>query len=299
MSTKFNRLGKGLDSLIPAAIEEFASEEVNETLQVSERQILDIAVDLIDPNPFQPRKDFHEEELEDLAASIKEHGIVQPLIVTRSAGSRYQLIAGERRWRAAQMIDHKTVPVIVRSFDEQQQLEVAVIENIQRSELTVLELAVAYQQLQDQFNLSIEQICKRVGKADPTVRNLIRLLQLPYEAKRALQQGKIVEGHARMILAVDNPADQKEMLELIIKKGLTVRQAEDMARNYKQDKQLISPRVKKVQGAYRSVTDGLAKHLGTKVEITSNAQGGKVVLRFFSEEELRRLYEHITGDDLV
>ncbi|MEI7818820.1 MAG: ParB/RepB/Spo0J family partition protein [bacterium] len=298
MSTKPNRLGKGLDSLIPTSIEEFASEEVSEALQLDERRILDISVDQVDPNPFQPRKEFNDEDLADLAASIKQYGIVQPLIVTK-ANSRYQLIAGERRLRAAQLVGQKTVPVIVRSFDEQQQLEVAVIENIQRAELTVLELAVAYQQLSDQFNLTAEDISKRVGKAIPTVRNIIRLLKLPYEAKKALQEGKIVEGHARMILSIDDEKQQQEMLEMIIAKGLTVRQAEDLARNYKADKELVSSRAKKVEHSYKSVTDGLAKHLGTKVQISSNSQGGKVVLRFFSEEELKRLYEHITGESLL
>ena len=160
MSNKPSRLGKGLESLIPTAIDEFASQEVSETLQLDDNRILDVKIEDIDPNPFQPRREFHETELEELVASIREHGVVQPIILTKS-GKRYQLIAGERRWRASQLAGKKTVPSIIRSFDEQQQLEIAVIENIQRAELTVLEMAVAYQKLVDQFNLTVDQIAKR------------------------------------------------------------------------------------------------------------------------------------------
>ncbi len=298
MSKPISRLGKGLDSLIPTAIDEFASHEVSETLQLDDMRVVEIKLEEIDPNPFQPRRDFVQEDLDELAASIKEHGVVQPIILTR-AGKRYQLIAGERRWRASQLAGKKTVPSIIRSFDEQQQLEIAVIENIQRAELTILELAVAYQKLVDQFNLTVDQIAKRVGKAEPTVRNIIRLLKLPYEAKKALQEGKIVEGHARMILSIDDPIQQQEMLEMIIKKKLTVRQAEDLARNFKKDKQLVSKRVEQTQQSYRTVTDGLAKHLGTKVDISLQSKGGKVSFRFYSEEELKRIYEQITGTDLL
>lgn len=297
MSTKPKlRLGKGLDALIPTEIDEFASQEVSETLQLSEDMILQISVEDIDPNPFQPRKEFIEADLQDLADSIKTHGVVQPLIVTK-AGSRYQLIAGERRWRASKLAGKAAVPAILRSFDEQQQLEVAVIENIQRSELTILELAVAYQKLSDQFNLNVDQIGQRVGKASSTVRNIIRLLKLPYEAKKALQEGQIVEGHARMLLSIDDPKQQQDMLKLIIKRDLTVRQAEELARNYRHDKELNSPRVKEQTGTFKSVTDGLGKYLETKVSITQNSKGGQVHIRFFSQEELDRIVEQITGQE--
>lgn len=298
MPAKNNRLGRGLDALIPTQIDEFASEEITESLQLDEKQVQEVGVDLVDPNPFQPRKEFDDVALAELADSIKVHGIVQPLVVTK-AGQRYQLIAGERRLRAAKLANKATVPVVIRSFDEQDQLEIAVIENIQRSELSVLELAVAYQKLIDQFNLSISMIARRVGKSQPTVSNIIRLLNLPYTAKKALQDGKIVEGHARMLLGIDNPLQQEQMLKMIIDKDLTVRQAEELARNYRADKELVSPRVKQTQTAYKSVTDGLAKHLDTKVSISLNAKGGKVQLRFFSEEELQRIYQAITGENVL
>jgi ParB family chromosome partitioning protein len=295
---KNNRLGRGLDALIPTSIDEFASEEISESLQLDEKQVQEVSVDLVDPNPFQPRKEFDDVSLSELADSIKTHGVVQPLVVTK-AGQRYQLIAGERRLRASKLANLATVPVVIRSFDEQDQLEIAVIENIQRAELSLLELAVAYQKLVDQFNLSVGMIARRVGKSSSTVSNIIRLLNLPYSAKKALQEGKIVEGHARMLLTIDNPVQQEKMLQLIIQKDLTVRQAEELSRNYKEDKELVSPRVKQAQTAYKSVTDGLAKHLDTKVSISLNAKGGKVQLRFFSEEELQRIYKAITGEGLL
>lgn len=298
MPIKNNRLGRGLDALIPTNIDEFASEEISESLQLDEKQVQEVSVDLVDPNPFQPRKEFDDVSLSELADSIKTHGVVQPLVVTK-AGQRYQLIAGERRLRASKLANLATVPVVIRSFDEQDQLEIAVIENIQRAELSLLELAVAYQKLVDQFNLSVGMIARRVGKSSSTVSNIIRLLNLPYSAKKALQEGKIVEGHARMLLTIDNPVQQEKMLQLIIQKDLTVRQAEELSRNYKEDKELVSPRVKQAQTAYKSVTDGLAKHLDTKVSISLNAKGGKVQLRFFSEEELQRIYKAITGEGLL
>ncbi len=298
-ASKPSRLGRGLDALIPTEVDEFASKEVSETLHLeSEDAVHKVAVELVDPNPFQPRKEFGDEDLADLAASIKEHGVVQPLVVTRQ-GDRFQLIAGERRLRASKLAGKKTVPVILRSFDEQQQLEVAVIENIQRAELSPLELAVAYQKLIDQFNLTTEAIAKRVGKAAPTVRNILRLLKLPYEAKKALQEGKILEGQARSILTVEDPKDQLKMLGMITNSDMTVRQTEEIARNWKQDKELVSKRVEKKNSDYQSVIDGIGKQLGTKVEVLNNAQGGRLVVRFFSQEELARIYEEITGETLV
>lgn len=298
-ASKPSRLGRGLDALIPTEVDEFASKEVSETLHLeSEDAVHKVAVELVDPNPFQPRKEFGDEDLADLAASIKEHGVVQPLVVTRQ-GDRFQLIAGERRLRASKLAGKKTVPVILRSFDEQQQLEVAVIENIQRAELSPLELAVAYQKLIDQFNLTTEAIARRVGKAAPTVRNILRLLKLPYEAKKALQEGKILEGQARSILTVEDPKDQLKMLGMITNSDMTVRQTEEIARNWKQDKELVSKRVEKKNSDYQSVIDGIGKQLGTKVEVLNNAQGGRLVVRFFSQEELARIYEEITGETLV
>lgn len=298
MSKPSSRLGKGLDALIPTKIDQAAAHEVSETLELHDDAVIQIAIDQVEPNPFQPRKEFTHEDLADLATSIKTHGIVQPLVVTKIKDG-YQLIAGERRLRAAQLAGLQKVPAILRSVDQQHQLEVAVVENIQRAELTVLELAVAYQKLGDQFNLTPDQIGSRVGKSTSAVVNLLRLLKLPYEIKKALQDGSITEGHARTLLGIDDPKQQKKLLDLIITKELTVRQAEELARNYKADRELGSERSEKRVSTFQGVSDGLAKYLGTKVSITQNAQGGKMHIRFFSEEELGRLVEQITGEDLL
>lgn len=298
MSAKPNRLGRGLDSLIPTQIDAETEREVEQAIQLPEDAVHQIPVENVDPNPFQPRKEFRDEDLADLAESIKVHGVVQPLVVVR-AGERYQLIAGERRLRASKLAGKATVPVVIRSFDEQQSLEVAVIENIQRAELNPLELAVAYQKLIDQFNLTTEAIATRVGKAAPTIRNILRLLNLSHDAKRALQDGKLNEGQARALLTVDNPQQQAEMLKMILATDMTVREAEEVARNYKQDKELVSKRVEKKVSRHQSVIDGLSKHLGTKVDITNTAKGGRISIHYFSDEELKRLYEEITGENLL
>ncbi|MFO0955660.1 MAG: ParB/RepB/Spo0J family partition protein [Candidatus Saccharibacteria bacterium] len=297
-ASKPSRLGRGLDALIPTQIDEATNQEVEEAIHLPTDSVHQLSVYDIDPNPFQPRKEFRDEDLAELSESIKIHGVVQPLVVTK-AGDRYQLIAGERRLRASKLAKKATVPAIIRSFDEQQSLEVAVVENIQRAELGPLELAVAYQKLIDQFNLTTEAIAQRVGKGSSTIRNILRLLNLPYDAKKALQDGKLSEGQARAILSVDDPKQQVEMLKLVLSQDMTVREAEQVARDYREDKALVSKRVEKKVSAYQSVKDGLSKHLSTKVEIGNNAQGGRVIIRFYSEEELNRLYEQITGENLL
>lgn len=297
-ASKPSRLGRGLDALIPTQIDEATNQEVDEAIHLPTDSVHQLSVYDIDPNPFQPRKEFRDEDLAELSESIKIHGVVQPLVVTK-AGDRYQLIAGERRLRASKLAKKATVPAIIRSFDEQQSLEVAVVENIQRAELGPLELAVAYQKLIDQFNLTTEAIAQRVGKGSSTIRNILRLLNLPYDAKKALQDGKLSEGQARAILSVDDPKQQVEMLKLVLSQDMTVREAEQVARDYREDKALVSKRVEKKVSAYQSVKDGLSKHLSTKVEIGNNAQGGRVIIRFYSEEELNRLYEQITGENLL
>ncbi|MCC7289386.1 ParB/RepB/Spo0J family partition protein [bacterium] len=289
-----NRLGRGLDALIPTDIDEFAAASMPKELKLTTDDASQLPIDKIKPNPYQPRSQFTGDDLEDLANSIKTHGIVQPLVVVK-ADDGYQLIAGERRLRAAKQVGLKTVPAVVRSFSEQEQLEIALIENIQRADLRPLELASAYQKLADQFNLSLDQISKRVGKAISTVSNIIRLLNLSHEAKKALDGELISEGHARTLLSVEDPQKQAEMLKLIIKHNLNVRQAEELARNYKQSKDFQTKKVRQVDTYQTGLTSGLQKVLGTKVAIQKTAKGGKVVIEFYSEEELNRLYEQITG----
>lgn len=289
-----SRLGRGLDSLIPTDIDEFAAPSMPKELIKEGARIEDLPVGDISPNPHQPRSTFNDDQLSEMAQSIKEHGIVQPLVVVRD-GSNYQLIAGERRLRAAKLLGLATVPAIVRSFSQQEQLEVALIENIQRSELNLLELSSAYAKLGDQFNLTIEQIAQRVGKAPSTVGNIMRLLNLPHEAKQALNDGRIVEGHARQILAV-KPEDRLLFLDMVLKGNLNVRQAEELARNFKAEGKEAVKKVAEKQTYNAQLTTDLGKYLGTKVDIQKTAKGGKLVIEFYSEEELGRLYHQILGE---
>lgn len=287
-----NRLGKGLDALIPTEIDEFAPQSMPKELKIDENTIIKVNPSLIIPNPYQPRRVFNEDELLDLSESIKAHGIVQPLIVTKKDDG-FELIAGERRLKAAKRAGLNEVPVIVRSFDKQEKLEVALIENVQRSDLKPLELATAYQKLVDQFNMKISAIAARVGKAVPTISNTIRLLQLPHEAKVALGNGQIVEGHARTILSISDPDEQLRLLDMIISKNLTVRHAEELARNFAREGGIDNKRVIAKQQYNTEISNNLGEYLGTKVGIYKTAKGGKLQIEFYSDEELARLYEQI------
>ena len=232
-------LGRGLASLIPQKQKSFDdrtagdkpaenSPQMPAKTQVESLQdeFLEVPIGKIALNPQQPRHDFAEEELRDLAASIKKHGIIQPLVAAKIAPEQYELIAGERRLKAASLAGLKMVPVIVREGEgEREKLEIALIENIQRKDLNVVEEARAYKKLIEEFDLTQEEISERVGKSRSAVANKVRLLNLPVEIQRSLIEGKISEGHARSILAVENPEKQRALFELILKNNLTVRQA--------------------------------------------------------------------------
>ncbi|HUD11537.1 MAG TPA: ParB/RepB/Spo0J family partition protein [Candidatus Saccharimonadia bacterium] len=299
MAEKRRGLGRGFDSLIPTQVveDEFdVTAKVDESgHRVSVDAVHELHPDLLDPNPYQPREDFNQTELEALAASIRVHGILQPLVVTKT-GSRYQLIAGERRLRAAKIAGLDSVPVIVRSFDEQAKLELALIENIQRSELNPLELATAYRKLSDQFNLTNTEIGNRVGRDDSTISNTMRLLNLPKEAKRALVENKIVEGHARVILSVPEPQKQVYLLDMIVRKHWTVRHAEEYARAYKGDAGSKMRAMARV-AAINQLTMNLGDYLGAKVSQMRTAKGGKLIIEYYSDEELERIYKAIRREE--
>jgi ParB family chromosome partitioning protein len=298
MAEKKRGLGRGFESLIPTAIveEEFdvqASVD-GEGHRVSGDVVLEVSPAIVDPNPHQPRKEFKEDQLEALAASIRVHGILQPLVVTK-VGSRYELIAGERRLRAAKLAGLEAVPVIVRSFDEQTKLELALIENIQRAELNPLELATAYRKLVDQFNVKIEDLANRVGKDRSTISNTMRLLNLPIEVKRALVDGIISESVARAVLAVE-PEKRMHLFELAIKHGWTAKQVEDYARGYKGEagsKMKAQARM----AATSDLTMSLGRYLGTKVTQAYTAKGGKLIIEYYSDEELDRIYKAIRHEE--
>lgn len=274
-------LGKGLGALIPQTFD--TNLLVDETERVQQ-----IPLDELSPNPEQPRTVFDEEALAELAASIKRHGIIQPLVVTLD-GSSYHIIAGERRWRAARAAGLKTVPVLVRTAKQQEKLELAILENVQRVDLGPLEQAVSIERLHQQFNLTYAQIAERLGKAETTVHNTGRLLQLPDEARVALQAGEITEGHARQILALkDMPDKQMELLKLIVQNGWSVRQAERFVNSIKEGFRESTATAQRM-AAETPETKRLSKRYGTAVRIHRMAKGGRVEIGFKTDEELARL----------
>lgn len=284
-------LGRGLEALIPGA---------NDAEAVAAKGAIEIAVNEIRANPHQPRlsRGLESLQLDELAASIREHGVIQPLIVTRTTGSGapYTLIAGERRWRASQLAGLTHVPVIIKEVAPQQMLEIALIENIQRSDLSPLEEAAAYQQLMNEFGLTQEMVAERVGKNRSTVTNTVRLLKLPGQAQAALMNGQISEGHARAILGLPSAIDQLVALEAVIKQALNVRQTEDLVRQMTGSP---GPRSGK-KPATRPWPDGkryeaqLRDALGTKVSVKRGRKGGRIVIDYYSDEEFTALFERIT-----
>ena len=286
MSVK-SGLGQGLGALIP---QDFDTEVL---LEAGER-VMQVPPEKLLPNPQQPRTTFDELALDELAASIKRHGIVQPLVVTEVKGG-YEIIAGERRWRAAQKASLKTVPVIVRTMQQQEQLEVALIENVQRVDLDALEQAVSIERLHQQFNLPYSDIAKRLGKSEPTVSNTIRLLQLPSSAKEALRSGGISEGHARQILALKGQAEkQEELLRLITTQHLNVRQAERFVNSLKSG-QTDEKSARRAVGVESKETATLSRRYNTSVKIYRTAKGGRLELYFNSDEDLKRLVRELSG----
>jgi len=280
-------LGKGFDALIPTDFDNSILSEPGEKVQK-------IAITKVKPNPDQPRKHFDEVALKELAASIKQYGIVQPLVAT-AQGDDYIIIAGERRWRAAGLAGLDKVPVIVRSHKELEQLEIAMIENVQRVDLSPLEQAVSIQKLHQQFSMSLEDIAKRLGKAQTTVTNIVRLLQLPDDAKQALTTNKISEGHARSVLALkDDPAKQQELLNSIIKYGWSVRQAEQFVTTTKQGAKTPQETTQRM-ATITTETKKLEKSLDTPVSIRRTAKGGRLELHFTSEDDLQRLINKLLG----
>lgn len=282
MAIKSTGLGRGFDALLPQNFD-------SSILADDDTRIQKIAVDKVKPNADQPRTHFDEEALNQLASSIEQFGILQPLVVTPKGGGTYEIIAGERRWRASKIAGLDKVPVIVRTTQELEQLEIALIENVQRVDLSPLEQAVSIERLHDQFSINYDKIAKRLGKAPSTVNNIVRLLQLPPEVRQALHDKKISEGHARSILALkDVPEKQLELLELIIANGWSVREAERFVTSHKagiKDKKKVKARIE----TETKETKALSKRLNAPVQIRRTAKGGKLELKFASDEELERL----------
>ena len=303
MTTSPRGLGRGLGALIPssgaiaadAAPGSFAS------------GVLEVSVTDIIPNPRQPRTVMDAGALAELSASIREHGLIQPLIVMRARATdraAYQLIAGERRWRAAQMAGLAVVPVVVKEATPQQSLELALVENIQRADLNPLEEAEAFQALISDFSLSQQEVADRVGKSRVAVANVVRLLRLPDKVKMLLAQGNLTEGHARALLGLDENEQITGAAEQVVARGLSVRETEELVRRLAASAQ-AAPKLKdpvadddpdslhtrQLEAAFRTA-------LGTKVALNRGRRGGKLIISFFSDEELETIYNRIVGGDL-
>ncbi len=277
-------LGRGLGALIP---------DKDDTPQAG---LVFLPIDQISPNPRQPRNNIDEESLHELAESIREHGVLQPLIVTNDPGIEgYTLIAGERRWRAARLAGFAQVPVLIRTASDQERLELALIENIQRSDLSPLDTAEAYQQLADEFGLRHEDIAQQVGKSREAISNTLRLLKLPDEVKQALRDGRISEGHARALLGLGNPIAQQSALKTILEQNLTVRQTEELVkmlsgeRPSRKAKKVAAPEVQEIEERLRG-------RLGTRVALRHGKRGGSLVIYYYSDEELDSLITQLMGN---
>ncbi len=297
-------LGRGLGALIP-------QKTVSENLQNVVRHI---PITQIEANPKQPRKKFSAEALDELATSLREHGLIQPLVVNEIQtpyGSRYQLIAGERRWRAAQRAGMNTVPAILKGATPQQMLELALVENIQRAELNALEEAEAYQQLIHEFELTQEQVAKKVGKDRTTISNALRLLKMPDALKDAVLNETIREGHARALAQIADAKKQTALLQKVIAENLAVRQTEELVRrtlangangNAKNGngqtsnvRRSPSPVPRPPSPDTHSIEEDLRRALGTKVELYRSQRGGKIIIEFYSDEELETIYDKLVG----
>jgi len=286
MAAKRAALGKGLGALLP----EFGPEE--------SKTLLYCGIEEIISNRSQPRRHFDESKLQELAESIKEKGILEPLIVRR-VDQGYELIVGERRWRAAQKAGLKEVPVVVKEAGGREALEISLIENLQREDLNPLEEAEAYRRLIEEFNINQTELSARIGKDRTTITNALRLLKLPSEVKNQLLQSRITSGHARAILSLESKEKQKELCALIIRKGLSVREAEALAKRWSEKpKSKVVPERKKgdLGSQLNNLQDSLRRHLGTKVTITQRGKGGKIEIEYYSHEDLGRIVEAILKD---
>jgi ParB family chromosome partitioning protein len=287
MAIKRMALGKGLGALLPELGEGEA------------KTLLYCGIEEIIPNRSQPRKHFDESKLKELADSVKEKGILEPLIVRR-VDQGYELIVGERRWRAAQKAGLKEVPVLVKEIEGREALELSLIENLQREDLNPLEEAEAFRRLTEEFGINQAELGTRLGKDRTTIVNALRLLKLPSEVKDQLLHNRITSGHARAILSLGNKEKQKELCRLIIQKGLSVREAEALAKRWSEKPKkpaAIAKKKDELESQLTNLQDSLRQHLGTKVHIAHKGKGGKIEIEYYSSADLERIVEAILGEN--
>ncbi|MCC8160457.1 MAG: ParB/RepB/Spo0J family partition protein [Oscillospiraceae bacterium] len=282
-------LGKGLDSLFSDDDIEEVTSDINYS---KEGDITNIRLSLIEPNKKQPRRNFDEEKIAALADSIKENGLIQPIIITPSENGLYKIVAGERRWRAAKKAKLKEIPAIVRTYNDEQVAEIALIENLQRENLNPIEEAVGYNLLMEEFNLTQELISRRVGKSRSAVANSLRLLSLEDDIKKTLINGSLSSGHARAVLSLDNAEMRAALAKRIIDDNLNVRQAEALA---KQLQRKAPPKKQKEKTAYdieiESLQNKLSSAMGTKVRINHGPKKGKIEIDYYGNDDLERILE--------
>jgi ParB family chromosome partitioning protein len=276
-----------LDALIPT--DETASGEIGA------EGVLEVPLDKVSPNPHQPRSVIRDQDLVELAASIEAHGVIQPLIVARE-GDGYVLVAGERRWRASRLAGLTTVPAVVKDVVPQQMLEIALVENLQREDLSPLEAATAYSQLIDEFELTHDEIAQRVGKSRAAVSNTLRLLKAAKPVQEALTELKISEGHARALLSLDRKQAQVTALKTVLRRGLSVRQTEELVRRLqqtpvvKEEDSRPAPEVQAMEARFEEA-------LGTRVRLAPGKTGGRLTIYYYSDEELESIYGRLSGLD--
>jgi len=293
------KLGKGLRALLGniEKVDTSTSEDVKkEVVQELSKSIAEIPIKNIEPNPFQPRTDFDQEELLELVQSIKTHGIIQPITLRSLGVDSYQIISGERRWRASKLAGLKAIPAYIRIADDQGMLELAIVENIQRSNLNALEVAISYQRLLDECNLQHEELAERVGKERSTVTNYMRLLKLPPDIQSALKEEKISMGHARALLSVEDVTSQLFLYKKVVRESLSVRNTEKLIRDQKKGKSPSDTKSSKaeIHPEVRKIRDRLSSNLGTKVEISRSKDGkGKIIIHFSSDERFNDIIDSI------
>lgn len=280
-------LGKGLQALIPEIEEEKGDS-------------LDIQIKDIHPNPYQPRKEFDQDKLSELAISIEEYGLVQPIVVTPGKKG-YQIVAGERRWRAASMLGMDRIPAVIKDYTDQELMEIALIENLQREDLNPIEEANAYKELMDKFNLTQEQMAKRLGKSRTLIANTLRLLTLSDDLQVLIQNNQISAGHGRTLLAEGNTIKRKLLANRVVGEKLSVRELENIIKSSKVEKK-TNKKIRKTSATrlniYNELEDNLQRALGTKVNILDRNKKGKIQIEYYSEEDLDRIYEIITNNNL-
>lgn len=284
---KFPALGRGLDALISTEEEV----HINGSSSISEVPIYKIKA-----NPDQPRREFSPEGMQELAESIRQIGIIQPITLRLMEDGTYQIIAGERRWRASQMAGLDTIPAYIRTADDENMMQMALVENIQREDLNAIEIALAYQNLIERYDLTQDKLSEKVGKNRATIANYLRLLKLPARVQVALQNKEVDQGHARALLALEKPSLQVKLFNEIKEKGYSVRQVEEMVKALNSGETLKSGRHKikgtegKLAGVYSELRDRLSAVFGTKVQMTCSSQGkGKISIPFQSEDDLERI----------